>query len=188
MRPARPDDPAGLGFSVRCHCRIRSADSPVPTDWRSPDRSVAGLPARCASGNTRPARRSRRTDATLVRRKNTCTAIPFAVPAGPAARPRGTAGCSEKLDCRRSARQFGACTSSIVGQSDSSELPSGLRGKKVAIGRPDVGSRRDAGSTAEDDLVAHELTVILAERARCGLISRIRGVGAMVHSQTSPKS
>jgi hypothetical protein len=58
-------------------------------------------------------------------------------------------------------------------------LPAGGGAEEVAVGGADVGLRGDAGATAEDDLGAHELAVVLAECAGEGFVAGIAGVGRL---------
>ena len=53
----------------------------------------------------------------------------------------------------------------VLGQPDAAELPARVGIEEVAVGGADVGARRGAGAAAQHDLVAHELAVVLAERA-----------------------
>src|SRR2546423_7881257 len=61
---------------------------------------------------------------------------------------------------------------------DARELPARVRREEVAIRRAYVPARRRARAAAQDELVAHELAVVFAERAREGHEARIRPVRA----------
>src|SRR5689334_19987442 len=56
------------------------------------------------------------------------------------------------------------------------ELPSRVRREEVPVGPADVPGRRRAGAAAEDELVAHELPVVLPDRPRRGLEARVGGI------------
>src|SRR6516225_5169351 len=51
----------------------------------------------------------------------------------------------------------------IPGQADSAELPAGVRRKEVAVTPAGVAPRRDTRGAAQDELVAHELAVVLPQ-------------------------
>ncbi len=63
----------------------------------------------------------------------------------------------------------------VARETDAGELPAFFRLKKIAIGRADVIARSGAGTAAQHHLVAHELAVVLAERAGHRRDSRDRG-------------
>src|SRR4051812_31126925 len=63
------------------------------------------------------------------------------------------------------------------GQSDATQLPSRRWRKEVPVGQAGVRARSGAGSAAQDHLVAHELSVVFAERALVGLVTGIRKIG-----------
>src|SRR4029453_4953946 len=56
--------------------------------------------------------------------------------------------------------------------------PAGRRGEEVAIARAAVARRGDAGASAEDLLVDHELPVVLTHCADLGLEAGVGAVGA----------
>src|SRR5262249_1955031 len=63
-------------------------------------------------------------------------------------------------------------------ESESGELPAFFRLKEIAIGAADVTAGGGAGTAAQDVLVAHEFSVVLAERAgRCS-VARVRRICA----------
>src|SRR5262249_36728825 len=51
----------------------------------------------------------------------------------------------------------------IPGQADSAELPAGVRRKEVAVASAGVAARRNTRGAAQDELVAHELAVVLSQ-------------------------
>ena len=51
--------------------------------------------------------------------------------------------------------------------------------EEVAVGRADVAARRGAGAAAQHELVAHELAVVLAERAGGRPVAGVGRVGAL---------
>src|SRR6516225_8196773 len=51
----------------------------------------------------------------------------------------------------------------VPGQANSAELPAGVRRKEVAVTPAGVAPRRDTRGAAQDELVAHELAVVLPE-------------------------
>ena len=51
----------------------------------------------------------------------------------------------------------------IPGQADSAELPAGVRRKESAVASAGVAARRDTRGAAQDELVAHELSVVLPQ-------------------------
>ena len=63
-------------------------------------------------------------------------------------------------------------------QPDAGKLPARLRRKEVAVAGADVPRRRDARSAAQNHLPAHELAVVLAQRAVQRTKARIAQVGA----------
>ena len=63
-------------------------------------------------------------------------------------------------------------------QPDAAELPARVGVEEVAVARADVIRGRRARSAAQHDLVAHELAVVLAERARRRRITGVGRVGA----------
>src|SRR5207302_5671889 len=69
-------------------------------------------------------------------------------------------------------------SSDIPRQAEASELPAGVGGEEVAVGRPDVRLRGGAGAAAQDHLAAHELPVILAQGTFQGTKARIGRIGA----------
>src|SRR5581483_9231161 len=54
----------------------------------------------------------------------------------------------------------------IPRQAAARELPPGVGGEEIPIGRADVGARRGARAAPQDDLVAHELAVVLPQGPR----------------------
>src|SRR5579875_1933865 len=68
--------------------------------------------------------------------------------------------------------------SSLPGQADARELPARLRRKEIAIAGADMGSRRHAGTAAQNHLSAHELAVVLAQRSCERAETRIAEIGA----------
>ena len=66
----------------------------------------------------------------------------------------------------------------IACEPDSRKLPALFRLKEIAISAANVTARGGAGTTAQNVLVAHELAVVLAERARRGTIAGVGRVGA----------
>src|SRR5262249_11543970 len=63
-------------------------------------------------------------------------------------------------------------------QSYAGELPAGIRGEEVTVAAAEVRVRRRTRPAAQDHLVAHELPVVLAQRARRRLIPGVADVGA----------
>src|SRR4029077_8199257 len=59
------------------------------------------------------------------------------------------------------------------------ELPLRFGRKEVAVARPDVTGRRRARAAAQDELVAHELAVVLADRTGERPVAGIRQVGGL---------
>src|SRR6516225_3521431 len=51
----------------------------------------------------------------------------------------------------------------VPGQANSAELPAGVRRKEVAVAPAGVAPRRDTRGAAQDELVAHELAVVLPQ-------------------------
>src|SRR5450432_2674482 len=78
----------------------------------------------------------------------------------------------------RCARAAGGCSSAITRQPDSRELPSGRRGEEIAIAGAKMRCRGDAGTAAQDVLVAHEFAVVFPDRAAGGPIAGIGVVAA----------
>ena len=62
----------------------------------------------------------------------------------------------------------------IACESDSAELPAFFRLKEISIRSANVSTRRGAGTAAQDVLIAHELAIVFAKRARLGPITGIR--------------
>src|SRR5262245_18234734 len=56
----------------------------------------------------------------------------------------------------------------LTRQANPRELPAGFRREEVAIGPAEVRPRRGTGPAPQDNLVTHELAVVLAECAGCG--------------------
>src|SRR5690348_3189272 len=65
----------------------------------------------------------------------------------------------------------------ILGQAQPGELPARLRGEEVAVAGAHVALRRGAGTAAQHPLAAHELAVVLAQRAWQRTEAWIRYVG-----------
>src|SRR5439155_11246507 len=72
-----------------------------------------------------------------------------------------------------------SCGAAVPGQANAAELPARRRWEEVAIALAQVRARRRARAAAQDELVAHELAIVLAERAGERLISRVRRVRAL---------
>ena len=60
-------------------------------------------------------------------------------------------------------------------QTYSTELPTRFRSKEITIGRPHMIRWCDARPSAQNHLTGHKLAVVLAQRPREGLVSRICG-------------
>src|SRR4029077_20520371 len=90
-------------------------------------------------------------------------------------RRRGIRDCRVVLQHERRARdgqretmhwlERGHAAFRIAGPTDPRELPARFRREEVPVGRSDVAGGRDARAAAEHILVAHELAVVLTERA-----------------------
>lgn len=63
-------------------------------------------------------------------------------------------------------------------QADAGELPPGRGWKEIPIRRPEVPARRGAGTAPQDKLLAHEFTVVFAQRPVGRLITGISVIGA----------
>ena len=59
------------------------------------------------------------------------------------------------------------------------ELPALIGVKEIAIGQPDVASGRRTRSAAQHELVAHELAIVLAQRAGLEPVARIGPIRAL---------
>src|SRR5437763_1595064 len=83
-------------------------------------------------------------------------------------------------DCERRAQRAPRDIFSppVRGEPDAGELPAAVGVEEVAVGGTDMGDGGGAGAAAQDELVAHELTVVLAERAGQRLEAGERRVGA----------
>src|SRR5690606_39176809 len=68
--------------------------------------------------------------------------------------------------------------SRILCQAQAGELPARSGREEVAVGGADVAGRGRAAAAAQDQLSAHELAVVFAERARQRAEARVRTVGA----------
>jgi len=66
----------------------------------------------------------------------------------------------------------------VFGEAEAGELPACRGREEISVGGANVGGWGDAGATAEDDLRAHELAVVLAESSGEGSVSGVSGVGA----------
>src|SRR5690242_4905532 len=68
-----------------------------------------------------------------------------------------------------SSRKARVCGSSVASKAYSRELPPGARREEIAIGGTAMPPRRRAACTLQHELAAHELAVVLADRAfgRC---------------------
>ena len=73
----------------------------------------------------------------------------------------------------------GASQSDVTRQADSRKLPPCLGRKEVAVRGPDVRPRRGARAAPKDELVAHELAVILTDRSRRRPEPPVRSVRAL---------
>ena len=56
-------------------------------------------------------------------------------------------------------------------------MPARIRGKEVAVGAAGMRARRDAGSAAQDHLVAHELAVVLTQGSGERRVAWIANIG-----------
>ena len=63
-------------------------------------------------------------------------------------------------------------------QPDAHELPARMGRKEIAVGRAKVRGGRGERSSAQDKLIAHEFSVVLAYRTGSGTEARIGEVGA----------
>ena len=68
--------------------------------------------------------------------------------------------------------------SGVGGEAETGERPAGGRREEVAVGRPGVARRGDARAAAQHHLVAHELAVVLTDRAGRRLEAGVGQVGA----------
>src|SRR5439155_27206637 len=73
--------------------------------------------------------------------------------------------------------RWSAC-GSVFRQSEAGELPAGVGREEVAVRRADVPRGRGARPAAEYQLVAHELAVVLAQRAGRRAVAGVRDVWA----------
>src|SRR5512138_475079 len=73
--------------------------------------------------------------------------------------------------------------SEIARQANAAELPARGGIEEIAISRANVIARRGARSAAQHELIAHELTVVLAERARQRMET---GIGSVRRSSPLP--
>ena len=128
-------------------------------------RGARGCRARCASGSTRAARRCARTAPSRARRRTTWAAAACAAPRARRARRRRNCADSSAEPSDLDARFLEADHASLASRMPR-ELPARVGGEEVAVGRADVAARRGARAAAQHHLVAHELAVVLAERAR----------------------
>src|SRR3546814_292974 len=98
--------------------------------------------------------------------------------------------CSSDLPCQappRGARSgkpvpcfaSGMKALGVLRQPQPCELPALVGIEEVAVGRADMAGRGDAGTAAQSHLVAHELAVVLANRARRRAEAGIGLVGAL---------
>src|ERR1700744_6038001 len=61
----------------------------------------------------------------------------------------------------------------IICQPYPGKLPAGFRRKEVTIRGANMRTRRDAGTSTQRHLSAHEFAVVFTQRAGCGFVSRI---------------
>src|SRR5687767_13303344 len=78
-------------------------------------------------------------------------------------------------DRLRLAPRFRSC---VAGQPQAGELPALVGIEEVAIAGPDMAARRGAASAAKNELIAHELAIIFADRPLLGPEARIGKEGA----------
>src|SRR5215471_13049691 len=71
-----------------------------------------------------------------------------------------------------------SCSSHILRQTQPAEHPPRVRREEVAIGLAHMARRRGETTPAQDQLVCHELAVVLADRAIGFAIARIGDIGA----------
>src|SRR6185503_14473825 len=89
--------------------------------------------------------------------------------------PREPARQRDRRSDSRTSADLGPLTlPRVANEPDAAELPARLRTEEVAIGLSEVRTRSRAGSAAQHELVAHELAVVLAERAGG---TRVAGIG-----------
>src|SRR5690606_34654888 len=67
--------------------------------------------------------------------------------------------------------------SQILRQPEPRELPAGAGVEEIPVRGADVRGRRGARSTSKDELVAHELAVVLAEWPGLGVVAGVRAEG-----------
>src|SRR5581483_1945938 len=67
----------------------------------------------------------------------------------------------------------------VVRQTHAGELPALMGIEEVAVGGARMPLGRRAGCAAQHELAAHELAVVLAERARSRAEPRVRSIGAL---------
>src|SRR5262249_32233602 len=142
-----------------------------------PGHAAASGPTRCASGNTRPARKCGRRAWHPPRRKNTCMAASWPARATRAARRTETPPPEGGVR-RPPGKDVGVSSSEVLSEPHAGKLPACLGGEEVPIRPPGVGARRDTRCAAEHHLVAHELAVVLAQRPDRRCVAGIGRVGA----------
>src|SRR5918912_500865 len=69
------------------------------------------------------------------------------------------------------------CT--VLREANPRKLPAGGRREEIPIRRPDVRAGRRARAAAEDELVAHELAVVLAQRPGGRAIAGVGEISAL---------
>src|SRR3546814_20347327 len=73
--------------------------------------------------------------------------------------------------------------SKILCETDAGELPALVGVEEIAVGGTQMPARGGAAAAAQDELAAHELAIIFAERARRGAEA---GIGALGDAGTFP--
>src|SRR5690242_11272845 len=88
------------------------------------------------------------------------------------------AGMGADRPARTSSRKAGSAASIVSGKPQPRKLPARRRRKEIAIGCPAVTTRRGAAGALQHELPAHELAVVLADRALGGLEAGEAEIGA----------
>ena len=134
-------------------------------DRRHGRRDLQRRPARATTSRSPRWAGSSRPGSSWRRRRRRLRALPARVPV----RGAGRAQRPEPTPCRRPQAQRSRA------RRNAAELPVRVGREEVAVARADVAGRRGARAAAQHVLVAHELAVVLAERA--GAAARKPGYG-----------
>src|SRR5512144_282634 len=80
---------------------------------------------------------------------------------------------------RAAARQPSGAPVRIAREAETGKLPARCRREEISVGRANVRARRDAGAATQYVLIAHEFSVVLADRAGGRTEARVRRVVAL---------